>query len=98
MMGDLIDRQAAIDALGEQPMVWTDSDYELGRQNQYDSDVSAIQNVPTIDAVEVVRCKDCTKFTQVKDELGSCSYDNSLKMRQYTDYCSWAERRIDETD
>lgn len=56
---ELIDRQAAIDALGEQPMVWTDSDYELGRQNQYDSDVSAIQNVPTIEAIEVVRCKDC---------------------------------------
>ena len=30
---------------GERPMVWTDSDYELGARNQYDADVLALETV-----------------------------------------------------
>ena len=48
MMDDLISRQAAIDALGERPMVWTDDDhYALGERNQYDMDKLAIETVPS---------------------------------------------------
>ena len=43
---DTIYRQAAIDALGERPMVWAESDYELGARNQYDADVLALETVP----------------------------------------------------
>ena len=46
-MIDLISRQAAIDALGERPMVWVGSDYELGARNQYDADVLALETVPS---------------------------------------------------
>ena len=46
-MKDLIDRQAAIDALGERPMVWVGSDYELGARNQYDADVLALETLPS---------------------------------------------------
>ena len=46
-MSNLIDRQAAIDALGERPMVWVESDYELGARNQYDADVLALETVPS---------------------------------------------------
>ena len=46
-MSDLISRQAAIDALGERPMVWVGSDYELGARNQYDADVLALETVPS---------------------------------------------------
>ena len=45
-MNDIIYRQAAIDALGERPMVWAESDYELGARNQYDADVLAFETVP----------------------------------------------------
>lgn len=45
-MDDLIYRQAAIDALGERPMIWTGGDYELGLANQYDADVLALETVP----------------------------------------------------
>ena len=45
-MSDLIDRQAAIDALGEEPMVWTDSDYEIAQRNQWNVDKLAIETVP----------------------------------------------------
>ena len=49
---------------------------------------SFVDNQPTVDAVEVVRCKDCKRF-----ELwtGFCKYGNF-----YTDadgFCSRAERR-----
>ena len=46
-MDDLISRKAAIDALGERPMVWVESDYELGARNQYDADVLALETVPS---------------------------------------------------
>lgn len=46
-MSDTIYRQAAIDALGERPLVWTNSDYEVARENQWDTDKRAIENVPS---------------------------------------------------
>ena len=46
-MNDLINRQAAIDALGDRPEVWTDSDYEIAQRNQYDADRLAIETVPS---------------------------------------------------
>lgn len=43
---DLISRQAAIDALGEKPLAWTEGEYELGLQNQWQSDVDALNDLP----------------------------------------------------
>lgn len=46
-MDDLISRQAALDALGKRPTVWTDdNDYAHGMRNQYDMDRLAIETVP----------------------------------------------------
>ena len=47
LVNDCISRQAAIDALGERPMLWVESDYELGARNQYDADVLALETVPS---------------------------------------------------
>ena len=48
-VGDMISRQAALDALGERPIVWTDNnDYALGERNQYDMDWLAIETVPSV--------------------------------------------------
>ena len=47
-MDDLISRQAALEALGERPVVWSDNDdYTLGERNQYDMDRLAIGTVPS---------------------------------------------------
>lgn len=46
-MAELINRQAAIDALGERPPHWTGGDYELGCRNQYDADRLALELVPS---------------------------------------------------
>lgn len=45
-MSDLIDRQAAIEALGEQPLAWEQGEYEDGLIAQWESDVEAIKNLP----------------------------------------------------
>lgn len=49
-----------------------------------------IDNAPTIDAVPVVRCKDCKHW--LKGD-GSCFHH-----ADYNDFCSNGERRDDETD
>ena len=48
-MEDPISRQAAIDALGEAPEVWTDSPEEFAALNQWEMDVKAIEAVPSAD-------------------------------------------------
>lgn len=65
MKNDLISRKAAIEALGERPLVWTDDDqYTLGERNQYDIDRLAIETLPS---AEVTLCY-----------LGSpCEYQNA---------------------
>lgn len=51
-MSDLISRAAAIDALGERPLVWTDDDqYTLGERNQYDRDRLVIETLPSAEMV-----------------------------------------------
>lgn len=56
-MADLIDRQAAIDALGDMVMNWTDSEYELGQLNQWKEDRKAIIGLPSAQQDE--QCDNC---------------------------------------
>ena len=47
-MDDLISRQMAIDALGEEPEVWSGKDeYEQGLNNQWHYDITALKAVPS---------------------------------------------------
>ncbi len=87
-MREYINRQLAMNALGERPMVWTsDDDYALGERNQYDIDRLAIETVPSADAVEVVRCKYCKHA----DEYYHCDY--SAVWNSKNDYCCHGERK-----
>ena len=47
IMDDTISRKAAIDALGEKPLVWEQGEYEEGLQTQWESDVEAIKALPS---------------------------------------------------
>ncbi len=60
-------------------------------------EVGDILHAPTVDAVPVVRCENCKHYTKSFKIhcLGKCSMHN--RASQYHDYCSWAERRKDET-
>jgi hypothetical protein len=57
--GDLISRQAAIDALGDEPEVWSGKDeYEQGLNNQWHHDVNALKALPSAQPF-VIHCTDC---------------------------------------
>ena len=48
---DLISRADALEALGEEPPVWCDEEYEIAERNQWRADVEAIKSVPSAEAV-----------------------------------------------
>lgn len=56
---------------------------------------SAIENAPTIDAVEVVRCKDCVYWENGKDYLPycNCSDGGIDDYPQADDFCSYGIRK-----
>ena len=51
-----------------------------------------IDNAPTIDAVEVVRCKDCKHWNS---ETKGCKRNPSVEAWEETDFCSYGERKTD---
>ena len=91
-MNDLISREQAIDAIGE----LSDTIFKnIEKGATYPprawfagmaSAESIIEGLPSIDAVQVVRCKDCKYYKE-----------NTMVCSRYgledDDYCSWAERR-----
>lgn len=89
-MSDLISRQAAIDALGEEPPVWYDGEDEIAERNQWRRDVNAIKAVPSVQS-EIIRCKDC------RWKYGA-ECVRFAEIRPFPDdFCSRAERRTDDS-
>ena len=54
-----------------------------------------IDNAPTVDAVEVVRCKDC-RYCQ-RDASGLWCFNDFQHDLQPNDFCSYGERKDNET-
>ena len=50
-----------------------------------------IEDAPTVDAVEVVRCKDC-KYLMFSDCYGECGKGHMWIVSPY-DFCSYGERK-----
>jgi hypothetical protein len=56
--------------------------------------VQDIDNAPTADVVEVVRCKDCKYWVEDKDFGMFCSHwGSTLTESRENDFCSYGERR-----
>lgn len=56
-----------------------------------------VENSPTIDAVPVVRCKDCKCWTEWSNGAGSCSrFALDWIGTDADDFCSMGERKDDE--
>ena len=58
------------------------------RYHHADDVIAAIAGQPTVDAVEVVRCKDCKYWVTYFD----CCEKKDITMHE-DDYCSFGERR-----
>lgn len=57
----------------DQPMNWTGSDVEVQELNDYELFRNMVDNAPIVDAVVVIRCKDCRNHRELnrKDRLES---------------------------
>ena len=89
-VGDMISRQAAIDAVQK---TWI-SGTSLCKA---DEATDIINNLPSEDVVEVVRCKDCKNWEVGEDNGFYCFEICVLSGLNTTrdDYCSYGERRTD---
>ena len=77
MEKDVIYRQDAIDVLGDKPLAWTEGEYELGMQNQWQSDVDALKALPSAQQKRTEECTethacDCISRQAAIDELRKC--------------------------
>lgn len=52
-----------------------------------------IQWMPTVDAVPVVRCKDCVRFRPDDDVWGCCTVSGKMRLK---DYCSYGVKDGDD--
>lgn len=80
VMGDLIKKSDAIKALYK---------YNFVSKNVIEREINAI---PSADAVEVVRCKDC-KHRDPEDKKCDCGMWHFPYITDDNDYCSYGERR-----
>ena len=99
-MSDLIRRSDAIDALGEEPDIWTDTEEEWAYRNSWVEHISAIKALPSAEAVEVVRCKDCKYYKKInpKAKSGMCYKDIVASAWNDDGFCSRGERKGGNTD
>ena len=70
-----------------------DAEIEYGTKPVHFS-ANAIDNAPTVDAVPVVRCRDCGHGMRCVDGYVRCSHPSgkSILMKS-SDFCSYGERK-----
>lgn len=84
-----------------------DGQYALDSADDIILLASAVDLIPSVDAVEVVRCKDCRHWREdigwcdinshfVDDNDAPCSPEDSPNWRMFNanDFCSYGERRV----
>lgn len=78
----------------------TDTDmqkWDSGCWIRYKMFENQIEKMPTVDAVEVVRCKDCI-YNQLPPTSGNVNCELWYGMTDLNGYCSRGERKENETD
>lgn len=88
----LIDADALLENIHKKrnPQEGADSTNQRHRYMQFLGDCEVIRNAPTVDAVPVVRCKDC----KYRNEYGYCTmYLAFHHLTGDMDFCSDAERK-----
>ena len=101
-MSRLIDANAVVKAILEErdkiPRTITTAPYELGTEKPYHAGdqmrggirkaLRCIEQAPTIDAVPVVRCRECKHY----DGKWMCKI-SGVPSRKPNDFCSYGERK-----
>lgn len=96
----MADKKRLIDAnalLRKQYEIYEEGDPEVLFSTDFVHKVVSVENVksaPTVDAVEVVRCKDCIYYhKRLGIGFGRCSKTSIYPYAE--DFCSYGERRAD---
>lgn len=76
-----------------------DAYHEGYKQGRFDEFIESQYGREDHDIIPVIRCKDC-KYSTDEYGDGDCYCDLSVKYigKDWNHFCSWAERRTDETD
>lgn len=82
-MDDLISRAAAIKAFTGKPPEYYHADYIA----------SELRCLPAVDAVPVVRCRDCKHYDEGPSGDVMICYHRGMRWPDPNDYCSKGERR-----
>ena len=89
----LIDADALIEDIKTKLWDWNTVD-SITSSTVLKQTITDIDNAPTIDAVPVVRCKDCKCWTEWENGTGSCSrYALDWVGMDADDVCSMGERK-----
>ena len=93
-MDDLISRQAALDALGEEPKVWDErvDDYAIGEREQWRSDRLSIEALPSAQP-EIIYCKDCKHAHLGSWYCGMWNNSPGFPIVKEDGFCWMAERK-----
>lgn len=99
-MAEYIKREDAYNCLREK---WkaAESREDIFEADTVRQDAVEISNLPTVDAVEVVHCKDCEYSIEVKESDSIiCRHpsQHSTYERTSDDYCSFGKRKEQEHD
>ena len=95
-MSRWIDADALIEAMGEEPYVWTDSAEEIAERNQWLTDMHIIESAPSID---IVRCKECRHWEMRNSPRGWCEVHQGYVSPNY--YCAdgiKTDRKTEQTE
>ena len=105
----LIDANALTEHIKDLPTWWADDGGFYGGAMKYpegmfdtEDIISSIENAPTVDAVPVVRCKDCKHYDNSEGicwcHLNSKFYPGGTDWHSFPEdgFCSYGERREGE--
>lgn len=90
------------DALGEKLETLMKKYAAMGKQNvaqDYNFVLTVLACAPTVDAVEVVRCKDCVWYEKGKNYMPYCNNYASLTDHVSDEtFCSYGERKKNDDE
>lgn len=92
-MDDLISRQVVFDELKGLYIAPPKITNDMVWDSAIDTATDKIKDLPSVDAVEVVRCKDCKwhRYDSYCENLSVIGFE-------LDDFCSLGERKTDEAD
>lgn len=92
-MNDLISRSALLDDIEETVRFSVRSGVPSAEMRGANKVVSRIEVAPAVDAVPVVRCKDCYYFRMYHCKHPQWEYPQGFPMVSEYDFCAYGERR-----